>query len=788
MQDSPGQDAAPNRLISETSPYLLQHAHNPVDWYPWGPEAFAAARARSVPIFLSIGYSTCYWCHVMERESFESPAIAAIMNERFVCIKVDREQRPDVDDLYMAATQAYTGSGGWPMSVFLEPETLRPFWCGTYFPTEPRHGIPSFPQVLEGMSRAWNEQRGQVLAQSEQLAEVVRQYVAEVAEPAHVGASQIEVAVSTLLAQLDRTHGGFGGAPKFPQPAYLDFLLSVRASLDDDARTAVDHALRLTLDRMAIGGIRDHVGGGFHRYAVDAIWLVPHFEKMLYDNAQLASVYARAAEVFEDAEYRRVVRDILDYVRREMMLDAERAPNGAVHAGFASAQDAEVNHREGQNYLWTIEQVQAALGGEDGTWAAHVYGLDLGTNFRDPHHPDDAASNVLRLADRPEALATAEGVSAEDSLARLQRVNRKLLEARIRREQPMRDDKALASWNGLMITAFARASSLFDDRELYDVAERAARFVLEHMTDDEDRLFRVWRQGKSSTPAFLEDYAAIITALLALHRAAPGFTADAAFAREAAAHFARLAEAEFGDGEGVYHDTRAEQNDLFVRARSTYDGAVPSGASTMLHALIDLAEATNDPADIRRAARALRAMSGAIARGPVPAINATRALHRAITHSQWPETLLALIPEPAAAPAPPPNANFTPVEVFASTDRVRVAPDEPGEIHLSLRIAEGYHIVAADPGPAGSELVPLRVGLVAGTGVSVYADYPEGEPFGEGGELRVHFREIALRIAIERNAEPPARPILGLTFQACTDTECLLPQTVELDVAIDLDG
>ncbi|VAX41454.1 Uncharacterized protein YyaL, partial [hydrothermal vent metagenome] len=353
------QPAFTNRLSREMSPYLLQHAHNPVAWWPWGEEAFAEARRRDVPIFLSIGYSTCYWCHVMERESFEHAEIAALLNECFVCIKVDREERPEVDNLYMAATQVSTGRGGWPMSLFLEPEQLRPFYCGMYFPAEAKPGMqgPTFPQLLEGMAGAWAEQREGVVQQAAQIAEAVREHLAGGAgaagAPVPVGSRDVERAVERLLAGFDQVHGGFGAAPKFPQTVYAEFLLDAREQVSEPTtREAIDRVVRASLDAMAIGGIRDHVGGGFHRYATDAAWTVPHFEKMLYDQALLARLFVRAAAVYDDAEYKRVVREILEFVLREMTSTA---------GGFFSAQDAEVDGREGLNYLWTPTQIAEVL-------------------------------------------------------------------------------------------------------------------------------------------------------------------------------------------------------------------------------------------------------------------------------------------------------------------------------------------------------------------------------------------------------------------------------------------
>jgi len=766
----------PNRLQHETSPYLLQHANNPVDWFPWGSEAFAEARKRQVPILLSVGYATCYWCHVMERESFENDALAAKLNASFVAIKVDREERPDIDEIYMAATQIMTGRGGWPMNCFLEPDQLRPFWCGTYFPDTPKQGMPSFGQVLDAMTDAWTNSREQVIEQASSIAAAVDEQLAEKRTPVPVADAQVQQAIEQLMRMFDRTNGGFGGAPKFPQPAYMSFLLDARVHVDDDAtRDALDLAIRHTLDRIAVGGMHDQVGGGFHRYSVDATWTVPHFEKMLYDNAQLVLAYAQAARAYDDSYYARVVRTTLDYVLREMT-----AAGGV--AGFFSAQDAEVDHREGLNYLWTAEQFAALLGG-DADWAAGVYGVSLGPNFRDPHHPDEPARSVLRLTDRPDRLAEAAGLTTEAFLDRLDRVNTVLLKARQARKQPITDDKVLASWNGLMIQALVEGSSLLGERRYLDAAVAAARFIIADMHDAQGRLLRASRAGKAHTPAFLEDHAAMIRALIALHRvgaSAPGFDPGAEARKIAAgAHDA------FADASGAYFDTRENQSDLFVRARASYDGAMPSGLSMMLHALIDLQELDPDAGHATGAGSLLESISADLARSPVATIHSTNALLRMIASAD--DALHERVDRAAAATAPAADAK-SPVQVFVDVEAVDVSPDEPGVVHVELRIANGYHIVAAEPGEGGAGLIPLRAGLISGRGVAVYADYPAGEPYRD--DLRVHTGTVSLTIALEHApAIGPSvgDPALGITFQACTDTECLQPRTVPLGVDINLE-
>jgi uncharacterized protein YyaL (SSP411 family) len=768
---------APNRLAAQASPYLLQHAHNPVDWHPWGPEAFAEARRRDVPIFLSIGYSTCYWCHVMERESFENDRIGALLSERFVCVKVDREERPDIDDLYMTATQLMTGHGGWPMTVFLDPATLRPFWCGTYFPPEPRPGMntPALPQVIEGISRAWSEQRTEVTEQAAELAGAVQRQLGAVAEPFRIGAAQVSQAAGELLKSFDRSHGGFGGAPKFPQPAFLDFLLDVRTAAGDEAtRAAVDASVRTTLDKMAIGGVYDQAGGGFHRYAVDNTWTVPHFEKMLYDNAQLVIAYAGAARAYGDGFYRAIVRETLDYILREMT-----SPAG----GFSSAQDAEVGGREGLNYLWTIDQMREVLGSADADFAAKVYMLDKGPNFQDPHHPAEPPSNILRLADHPRAVAASLGLSVEAFHARLTRVNAKLLWARSKREQPRLDDKVLASWNGLAIAAFAAGHELTGDNRYRDAATAAADFLLASMMPG-GILLRSWRNNTPGPRAFLEDHAAVIQGMIALHR-----TLNIPDSRylAAARHLRDRAIADFADpATGAFFDTRADQPDLFARPRSTQDGAIPSPSSIMLGALLDLHEITHDDADKALALGILRSLSPAIAESPRSAISATRSLLRLLRAGAGSELTQGATPPPAASA---PRDSFTPVEIYASVDRVVVTEEAPALLTLAINIAPAYHIYAADPAPSDAKkarsLVPLRVGIVHGSGIAAYADNPSGDPWPADPAIMIHKGAFELAIALERTGAITGHPLVSITYQACTDTECLEPTTVELDVAID---
>jgi uncharacterized protein YyaL (SSP411 family) len=784
-----------NRLAASTSPYLLQHAHNPVDWFPWGDEAFAEAKRRDVPVLVSIGYSTCYWCHVMERESFENDSIAALMNERFVCIKIDREERPDLDDIYMTATQIMTSHGGWPMTVFLDPASRQPFWCGTYFPPEsrPTMGIPSLPQVLTNISAAWQKQRTDVLEQASQIGTIVRERLSgESAAPESISASKcVTEAVSGLLRMFDRNHGGFGGAPKFPQPVFLELLLDARERAGSpQTRAAIDEALRVTLDKMMIGGMYDQIGGGFHRYSVDATWTVPHFEKMLYDNAQLLSIYARAAATFGDPEYARVVRETAAYLRREMQIAG---------GGFASAQDAEVDAREGLNYLWSPEQVRDMLEKADADFACRVFSLDLGPNFRDPHHPQEPATNVLRLRDRPEPSAIELGVSVVEFHARRARIAAAMLAARSTRKQPHRDDKVLAAWNGLAIHGLATAAECLRDPALLEDAIAAATFVLGTLHGPRG-LCRSWRNGMRGGDGFLEDYGACALGFASLARAlravAPQRAADVASFQRAAADLVAEAAARFETG-GRWFDTAADQTESFVRTRSLHDGAVPCGSSMMLLALIELAASRQADA-ARHASTLLRSMLASIDEMPLGLAWATRGLLRLASDPAF--ALSALKPlvsadaAAAGATAAESESTFTPVEIYAGAERVAIAKDAPASLRVALRIASGYHVLAADPwidDPKGAMrgLIPLRVHVRGGTGVEAYADYPAGTPYAAASEVvgtpRVYSDEVDFEIALEQTSEITGRPMLAITYQACSDRACLPPRTVELDIAID---
>jgi uncharacterized protein len=546
-----------NRLAQETSPYLLQHADNPVDWYPWGEEALKRARAEDKPILLSIGYAACHWCHVMEHESFEDDETAELMNERFVNVKVDREERPDVDALYMEAVVALTGQGGWPMTVFLTPEGV-PFFGGTYYPPEPRHGLPSFRDVLETISGLYRERRGAVDGSASQLKEALEQASRLSPSTEPLTEQLLGDAAVALRRQFDPEWGGFGGAPKFPPASTLEFLLRMHLRGDEQALPMVVK----TLDAMSAGGMYDLVGGGFHRYAVDRTWLVPHFEKMLYDNALLASAYLHAWVVTGEEHYRTVVERTLDYVLRELAL-----PEG----GFASAQDADTEGVEGLTFTWTAEE---------GVPQELLY-------------PFEEGRSIIR------------GELDEE-------LRRRLFELREQRPKPLRDDKAIASWNGLLLATLAEAGRRLERPDWLDAATRLGEFLLGPLSDDQGRFYRTSREGRAKNTGFLEDYADVANGLYELHVATGGLRW-----LEEAIRLARLAIELFGDEErGGFFLTPAHGEQLIARQKGFDDHPTPSGNSMLAFVLLRLARIYGDDELERRAVGVFRLIRDALARAP----------------------------------------------------------------------------------------------------------------------------------------------------------------------------
>ncbi|GAC1451194.1 MAG: thioredoxin domain-containing protein [Isosphaeraceae bacterium] len=767
-----------NRLARETSPYLLLHAHNPVDWYPWGPEAFARAKAEGKPIFLSVGYSSCYWCHVMERESFEDKGIARLLNERFVCVKVDREERPDVDQVYMTALQVF-GGGGWPMSMFLTSDG-RPFFGGTYYPPSDRDGMEGFPSILNRVIEAWRDQRGALEKDADRLANVVRRTLDSAAQGRRVPLSRQSSAagVASLAQQFDPEYGGFGfnpanpRRPKFPEPVNLVFLLdqhrragngmktrsSTEVSSSDERRGGhrpIDMVVT-TLDHMARGGIRDQLAGGYHRYATSRYWDVPHFEKMLYDNAQLASAHLLAFEQTGDPRWRIEAEATFAFVARTLT-----APEG----GFYSSLDAETQGEEGESYVWTRAEVKQILGeGPDHEAFAQVYGLNREPNFEKGRHvllqPKSLAEQARARDTKPEALE-----------ARLAQARAKLLAVREKRPAPLCDDKILTSWNGLMIAAYADGFRVLKEPRYREAAEKGADFLLAKLRTSDGRLLRTYRARKAKLAAYLEDYAYLAHGLLRLHTA----TGDPKRLAEARALTERMIEDFHDPKAGGFFFTAGDHEKLIARPKDATDGVLPSGNSVAIRNLVALSVATREPRYLDLAGKALASYSMRLAQSPTSLPLMLVGMEEYL--DARPET-----ESPTAALSGEPSETNDVVTVAASVkEREKISPGQEFDVELILSVKKGWHTYA---NPAGVEdVLPSRVTLDPGQGATlVRVDYPKGEAkvLASSGKEKVSLYEgkTSLRARVKLNpsvATPP--PALGFTvhYQACDDRSCLAP-------------
>lgn len=582
-----------NRLAQEKSPYLLQHQHNPVDWFAWGEEAFSKARSENKPIFLSIGYSTCHWCHVMERESFESEEIAKFLNEHFVSIKVDREERPDVDKIYMTFVQATTGSGGWPLNVFITPD-LKPFFGGTYFPPDSRHGRGSFLQVLQQVSSVWETRRSEISSSADEIHARLEAASGSVTQSnILLTADNLRRAGSLFKESYDPRNGGFGGAPKFPQPSQPQFLLRYAKRFKDDG--AVRMVLH-TCERMAAGGIHDQLGGGFARYSVDAEWLVPHFEKMLYDNAQLTQLYLEAFLVSGDAHHADTARDILTYVLRDMT-----HPQG----GFYSAEDADSEGHEGKFYCWTREELLKLLTAAEFKVAARYFGITEKGNFLDHSHPSPLQNqNILSIVDPKLS-------DSEKSL--LASAKKKMFDARAKRVRPHLDDKVLASWNGLMLGAMARAYVILGDKTYLTAAEKNAAFLQSKLWDPKTKtLYHRWRDGERDNVQLLESYAFLLSGMLDLYEA----TLEPAHLDFSVALAQSMLSRFYDDENGGFWQSASNSKDLIMRVKDDYDGAEPSGNSVAVLALLRLGKITDRKEFTQAGEKSLRLFSGRLQQVP----------------------------------------------------------------------------------------------------------------------------------------------------------------------------
>ncbi len=732
-----------NRLAQESSPYLLLHQSNPVDWYPWGEEAITRARAEDKPIFLSVGYSTCYWCHVMERESFSDPEIAALMNRTFVNVKVDREERPDLDEVYMAATQLLTGQGGWPNSVFLTPD-LEPFYAGTYFPPRERYGRPGFGSLVIALGDAWKNRRAQIEGQAEEVTGALGRHLEERLPRSDKlpGQGVAEAALASLARRFDREWGGFSQAPKFPTPSNL-FLLHELAAESPEAAAM----LATTLDRMARGGLFDHLGGGFHRYATDREWRVPHFEKMLYDNGLLLEVYALEHARTKDPELARVARETVTFLLAELA-----APEG----GFWSAIDAETGGKEGAYYVWTRGEIEAALGGEDTAFLAPLLGFDGPPFFEDHHY-------VLHLPAPLADLAAARRMGREQLLAEMRPAMARLKSTRDGRPRPLVDDKVLADWNGMAIAGLARAGRVLGEPAWVARAAAGARFVLGALRPAGGPLHHTWRQGQARREAFLSDYVHVVHALLVLAEC-DGSPEWLARARELTDEQIRR----LGDPEGGFY-TAAASRDLLFRTREVFDGATPAANALAVLNLIELAERTGEAGYREGAERALRAFGLLLERFP----EGSRML--AVAARRYARAFGGgAVSGPAAAPASALEEEARRV-VSASLIWAGAGEDSSIGFRLQLTVAPGWHLQA---NPASAELL-IPTQLAASGGRIQGMSYPPGEEvslaIGVEEMVRVYRGELTLTGRLV--PEGGERPVLSLTYQACDESRCLPPVT-----------
>lgn len=764
-----------NRLAQETSPYLLQHQHNPVDWYPWGEEAFEKARRENKPIFLSVGYSTCYWCHVMERQCFEVESIAAVMNRLFVCIKVDREERPDVDQLYMTAIQLISRQGGWPMSVWLTPDR-KPFYGGTYYPPTDMQGRPGFPRVCAAIDDAWRNRSGEVRESAAQI-EAMLHRLARPSTPEQTLAIDppfVGGLIDRSVADYEPHFGGFGHAPKFPRQTMLELLLAyLHSDLDETAtggrtpKPKVRQMLLHALDAMMHGGIRDHLGGGFHRYSTDAKWLVPHFEIMLYDNAMLLTCYAEAYRLTGDARYAQVARDMADFVLREMT-----SPRGAFYTAF----DAEVDHQEGLNYLWTPAEIEAVLGPDDAQRFNRVYGLDRGPNFADPHHgsglPD---KNILFIAEPNAAGATSPLLDAELAVMR-----QKLLEHRRTRKQPLLDTKVLTSWNALMIRGLAVAGRILSEARYLEAAAKAADFLLQQHRTDDGGLYRTSRDGNRKYRAFLDDYAFLAWALsdLAVATEDPRWTTEAG-------RLLDLTNDRFGDDvTGGYYFTDRLSEDLFIRQKTAQDSPLPSGNAAAALALTALRRTDEAQRTIAAFAQPMiehgEAM-GSMVQAALLSLQLDGPFQINTEVVDDPETVLAKGATAETGATAGPTASAVTSLAAQAKDAVTATAEwfNAKELRVTLTLREGWHVNASVV-PEGSGLVPTVVTIepavrLAGIG------YPPGESYQPDPalpEVSVYQGSVGIFVHFHEAVEDRAAIRVRVAYQPCNESACLPPTSV----------
>ncbi len=770
-----GEHKYTNALIHETSPYLLQHAHNPVNWYPWGEEAFAKARKEGKPIFLSVGYSSCHWCHVMERESFENEIVAHVLNQDFISIKVDREERPDVDEIYMTVVQLITQQGGWPMSVFMTADG-KPFFGGTYFPPEDRYGRMGFGTLLTKVADVWKQQNDKVQHDAERISEAVRESLASKSIPSDgvLDDTMLGDAVQQLNENFDTQRGGFGSRPKFPPNNGLPMLLEIREVLGaGETGTVADTINTLTLDQMALGGIHDHVGGGFHRYSTDERWLLPHFEKMLYDNALLSKAYAIASVTYKNPEYERVARDTYDWVLREMT-----APDG----GFYSSLDADSEGEEGKFYVWDKKELDTLLGADAATFCS-IFNVAQGGNFKEEASGHDTGLNILHLT-KPLS-EHAKRLNLDEAALRKQvdGWKAKLLAVRIKRVWPALDDKVLTSWNALMISSLARGSILLKEPRYKDAAVKAAEFLLNNSRTPEGRLLATHRKGQSKLPAYLDDHSFFAVACLDLYDA----TKDEKWKAEAVELIA-LMDKHFSDPKkGGYYFTADDHEKLLARTKDPTDKAIPSGNGWAAIALVRLGELSGEKRYGEKATAIIKEFQGLMERAP----QATESLIEALALQLDAKKRRG---EEVHLPEDVRDESFfkkgsVKIELFAGVSALRRGNSVP--IAVRYTIDSGWHIQAETPDDmsaiaAGYTLRSRNLGKLSDP------EFPAPKTLTApelGGELKVHSGAVLAKATLTVSPDAPLGKhalLVRVHFQACNDHVCEKPEELLLSLPIEV--
>ncbi len=770
-----------NRLSNETSPYLLLHAHNPVEWYPWGDEALTRAKAENKPIFLSVGYSTCYWCHVMERKVFSNPEIAKQMNENFINIKIDREERPDLDEIYMTATQLLLQRGGWPNSVFLTPD-LKPFYAGTYFPPADMPGRPGFPTIMTLVLDAWKTREAEVIESADRITYAIELMTNRRFTTAGLGLetqlketdkplnrSLIAAAVAHLQETYSQADGGFGAAPKFPNPANLEFLLSEYQQTPHTEQESLLTMVTHTLDMMAYGGIYDQIGGGFHRYAVDAKWHVPHFEKMLYDNAQLAKIYLQTYQLTQEPRYRRIAEEIFGFVFREMT-----APEG----GFYAALDAETDAEEGKYYVWTADEIQTiffrkGVAPENAAQFATIYGVDKGPNFE--------GKSVLYVP---------YNAAAEDALKAVKSERETLLSERFKRERPLLDTKIIVSWNGLMIDALAYGYEVLGEERYLTAASKASQFILDTLSKPNGELWHTYTAGVVKYDAYLDDYAFFVRGLLGLHKA----TGEDRWLQAAIPLTDKMIQHFWDDKNGGFYFTKADAKQLIVRTKKPHDSAVPSGNAVAVNNFFMLMAADAQPiseitdTNYRNyVEKTLSSFAEAMADAPASFMHMLFALNGYFNLDENGEkTAVPGLPLEEFGFGDSPQAVVT-----ASAKMKTPTQKAQFDVVVQVKIDAGWHINA---NPAGQDnLIPTTITVDKENSPVEVVDvnYPKGKSvkfeFSDAA-LRVYEGTFTISVRLKRKPNKSLKKdgtiILKLDYQPCNETQCLLPQVLDIPLKL----